>query len=70
MFMPQYNGLTRFDPWVGFDSIVPDLAKSCEFSSDFLHLTLRLTTAKLLWFQDSEISFADCGIIWGSGSVL
>ena len=40
--MPRYNSLIRFDPWVGFTSIIPDLAKSWEWSDDFLTLTLKL----------------------------
>lgn len=50
MVMPQYNGLTRFDPWVGIDVILPDLARSWEFSSDGRKLTLNLEEG--VTFQD------------------
>jgi len=49
--MPQYNSLIRFDPWVGFTSIIPDLAKSWEWSSDNLNLTMKLEEG--VTFQDN-----------------
>jgi ABC-type transport system substrate-binding protein len=40
--IPPYNSLLRFDPWVGLGSIQPDLAKTWEWSSDSLVLTLTI----------------------------
>ncbi|MBF8267709.1 MAG: peptide transporter substrate-binding protein, partial [Dehalococcoidia bacterium] len=37
-----YNALVRYDPWVGSSSLIGDLAKSWQFSSDGLSLTLKL----------------------------
>ena len=40
--MPRYGSLIRFDPWVGFTSIIPDLAKSWEWDADMTTLTFQL----------------------------
>ena len=37
-----FNGLMSFDPWVGMNRIIPELAKSWVMSSDGLELTLQL----------------------------
>ena len=42
MQIPTTNFLVRFDPWIGQSSLVPDLAKSWQFSSDGLTLTMQL----------------------------
>jgi len=46
-----YNGLLRFDPWVGLDSLITDMAKSWNMSDDGLTLTLELEEGIL--FQDN-----------------
>ena len=39
--LTPHNTLIRFDSWAGLNSIIPDLAKSWEWSSDDLHLTMK-----------------------------
>ena len=51
--VPPYNSLLRFDPWVGLSSIKPDMAKSWEWSSDSLELTL--TFQEGVKFQDNPL---------------
>ncbi|MBF8267254.1 MAG: peptide transporter substrate-binding protein [Dehalococcoidia bacterium] len=42
MVPPLYNALVRYDPWAATNSLIGDLAKSWEFSSDGLSLTFKL----------------------------
>ena len=46
-----FNGLMSFDPWVGLNRIIPELAKSWVMSSDGLELTLQLEEGVL--YQDN-----------------
>ncbi|MBF8268264.1 MAG: transporter peptide-binding protein [Dehalococcoidia bacterium] len=39
---PLYNALVRYDPWGGTNSLIGDLAKSWDISSDGLSLTFKL----------------------------